>query len=84
MNRGIRKSKKGIVVSDRMNKTRVVLVEKITLHSKYKKYMKLRSKLYAHDENNESKIGDTVRLMETRPLSKTKRWRIVEILSRSD
>ena len=84
MNRGLRKQKKGVVVSDRMNKTRIVLIEKSTLHPKYKKYMRLRSKLYVHDENNESRMGDIVRVMETRPLSKTKRWRIVEILSRGE
>ena len=84
MNRGLRKQKRGMVVSDKMDKTRVVVIEKSTLHPQYKKYMKLRSKLYAHDENNESRVGDIVRLMETRPLSKTKRWRIVEILSRSE
>jgi small subunit ribosomal protein S17 len=84
MTRGMRKQKKGVVVSDRMDKTRVVVVEKTTLHPKYKKYMKLRSKLTAHDETNESKKGDWVRLMETRPLSKTKRWRIVEIISKKE
>ena len=84
MSRKLRKQKKGIAVSDKMDKTRVVLVEKITLHPKYKKYMKLRTKLYAHDEKNESKKGDLVRVMETRPLSKTKRWRIVEIISKSE
>ncbi|RKY97382.1 MAG: 30S ribosomal protein S17 [Candidatus Hydrothermota bacterium] len=82
--RGQRKERIGIVVSDKMDKTRVVLVERLTQHPKYKKYVRRRKKFYAHDENNESRTGDLVRIVETRPLSKLKRWRIVEILRRAE
>jgi small subunit ribosomal protein S17 len=81
--RGKRKSKVGIVTSDKMNKSRVITVERNVKHPLYKKYVKKSSKFMAHDENNESKIGDRVRIMETRPLSALKRWRIVEILERA-
>jgi len=82
--RGKRKEFVGVVVSDKMNKTRVVVVEKFFRHPKYKKEVKKRKKFYVHDENNESKVGDVVRIMETRPLSKLKRWRLVEIIRRSE
>ena len=83
MERGKRKSKVGIVTSDKMNKSRVITVERNVKHPMYKKYVKKSSKFMAHDENNESNVGDRVRIMETRPLSALKRWRIVEILERA-
>ncbi|MEO0295538.1 MAG: 30S ribosomal protein S17, partial [candidate division WOR-3 bacterium] len=73
----------GIVVSDKMDKTVVVLVERRVRHPLYKKEIKKRKKFYAHDEKNECKIGDKVKIMETRPLSKLKRWRVVEIIERA-
>lgn len=82
--RGQRKVRIGVVVSDRMDKTRVVMVERLTQHRQYKKYIRRRKKYYAHDENNETRIGDVVKIMETRPLSRLKRWRIVEILRRAE
>ncbi len=80
----MRKQRIGVVVSDKMNKTRVVLVERIKQHPKYKKYIKVRKKFYAHDENNETKVGDVVLIEETRPLSKLKRWYIKKIIRRSE
>ena len=82
--RGFRKERIGKVVSDKMNKTRVVVVERIVKHPLYKKYIKVRKKYYVHDEHNESREGDIVRIMETRPLSKLKRWRLVEILRKAE
>ncbi len=82
MERGIRKSRIGVVVSDKMDKTAVVAVERLVQHPVYKKFIKRTSKFKAHDEKNECKIGDKVRIVETRPLSKTKRWRVVEILEK--
>jgi small subunit ribosomal protein S17 len=73
----------GTVVSDAMDKTVVVRIEKRRRHPLYGKSMRRTSKLHAHDERNEAKVGDVVRLMETRPLSKTKRWRVVEIVERA-
>jgi len=73
----------GTVVSDKMNKTRVVQVRSGVRHDKYQKTVRVANKYKAHDENNESKIGDVVRLMETRRLSKDKRWVIMEIISRA-
>jgi len=81
--RNKRKERIGVVISDKMNKTRVVLVERFYIHPKYKKEVKARKKYYVHDENNECKVGDVVRIMETRPLSKLKRWRVVEIIKRA-
>ncbi len=81
--KGERKQRVGIVVSDKMDKTRVVMVETLVQHPRYKKYVKRRKKFYAHDENNESRVGDLVQIMETRPLSKLKRWRIVKILRKA-
>ena len=78
-----RKFLQGVVLSDKMNKTRVVQVQWTTKHSKYFKVMKAVSKYKAHDEKNESKEGDIVRLMETRPLSKDKRWIIREIIKKA-
>ena len=81
--RGERKSRTGVVVSDGMDKTVVVQVESRKPHRLYEKMVRRTSKLHAHDEANEAKVGDVVRLMETRPLSKTKRWRIVEIVEKA-
>lgn len=81
--RGERKVRQGTVVSDRMDKTIVVLVERRTTHPLYRKIVTRSEKLHAHDDTNECRIGDRVRVMETRPLSKTKRWRVVEVLERA-
>ena len=81
--RNLRKTRVGKVVSDKMDKTVVVAVEDHVKHPLYKKIVKRTYKLKAHDENNECKIGDTVRVMETRPLSKDKRWRLVEIMEKA-
>ncbi len=67
----------GVVVSDKMNKTRVVAVNRLKIHPRYKKYYKVTARFKAHDENNEYKIGDKVVIEETKPLSKEKRWRII-------
>ena len=81
--RNLRKTRTGKVVSDKMDKTIVVAVEDDVKHPLYKKIVKRTYKLKAHDENNECKIGDTVKVMETRPLSKDKRWRLVEIMEKA-
>ena len=81
--RGIRKTREGLVVSDKMDKTVVVAVEDRVKHSLYGKVIRRTSKLKAHDEQNACGVGDRVLLMETRPLSATKRWRIVEILEKA-
>ncbi|GAA3853991.1 30S ribosomal protein S17 [Tessaracoccus defluvii] len=81
--RSARKVLQGVVVSDKMDKTIVVLVEDRVKHPLYGKVMTKSSRLKAHDENNEAGIGDRVRVMETRPLSAQKRWRLVEILERA-
>jgi len=78
-----RKSVVGRVVSDSMNKTIAVSVERIFLHSMYKKTIKRTSKVYAHDEERQAHVGDLVRVMSTRPLSKMKRWRLVEIVEKA-
>jgi small subunit ribosomal protein S17 len=83
MERNLRKTKIGRVVSDKMDKTIVVAVETTVRHSLYKKTMKRTYKLKAHDEGNECGIGDRVKVMETRPLSKDKRWRLVEIVEKA-
>ena len=75
-----RKERRGVVVSDAMDKTVVVRVDILKPHPKYKKMMRRSIKLHAHDEDNQAKVGDTVRVVETRPLSKTKRWRVAEIV----
>lgn len=82
-NRGRRKTITGIVSSDKMDKSRVIVVERRVKHPLYKKYVKKTSKFMMHDENNESHVGDTVRIMETRPLSRRKRWRLVEIVEKA-
>ncbi|MCL8024205.1 30S ribosomal protein S17 [Nocardioides bruguierae] len=81
--RNSRKTREGIVVSDKMDKTVVVSVEDRVKHALYGKVMRRTSKLKAHDEANECGIGDRVLLMETRPLSATKRWRVVEVLEKA-
>ena len=81
--RNLRKTRTGKVVSDKMDKTIVVAVEDHVKHTLYKKIVKRTYKLKAHDENNECKVGDTVKVMETRPLSKDKRWRLVEIMEKA-
>ena len=78
-----RKTRVGRVVSDKMDKTCVIAIEDRVQHPIYKKIMKTTSKLKAHDENNECNIGDKVKVMETRPLSKDKRWRLVEIIEKA-
>ena len=78
-----RKTRVGKVVSDKMDKTVVVIVEDRVAHPVYKKIIKRTYKLKAHDENNECRIGDRVKVMETRPLSKDKRWRLVEIIEKA-
>lgn len=81
--RSLRKTRVGKVVSDKMDKTIVVAIETSVKHPLYKKIIKRTYKLKAHDENNECKIGDKVKVMETRPLSKDKRWRLVEIVEKA-
>ena len=81
--RNNRKTREGLVVSNKMDKTAVVAVVERVRHPKYGKFMMRTKKLYAHDEANDANIGDRVRVMETRPLSKSKRWRVVEILERA-
>ena len=83
MERNLRKTRTGKVVSNKMQKTIVVAVEDHVKHPLYNKIVKKTYKLKAHDENNECNIGDTVKVMETRPLSKDKRWRLVEIIERA-
>ena len=81
--RGLRKSRTGRVVSDKMDKTVVVEVRDATKHPTYRKIVRRSKRLKAHDETNSAALGDTVRIMETRPLSKTKRWRVVEIVEKA-
>ena len=83
MERNLRKTRTGKVVSDKMDKTVVVAIEDHVKHPLYGKIVKRTYKLKAHDEKNECGIGDTVKVMETRPLSKDKRWRLVEIMERA-
>ncbi len=81
--RGMRKERIGVVVSDKMDKTIVVAIRTRVKHPLYGKIMNRTTKLKAHDENNECGVGDTVRVMETRPLSKEKHWRLVEIIEKA-
>ncbi len=81
--RNLRKERIGVVTSNKMDKSIVIAVERKVKHPKYGKFVKKTSKFVAHDEKNECNIGDTVRIMETRPLSKTKNWRLVEIIERA-
>ncbi|HEY8393095.1 MAG TPA: 30S ribosomal protein S17 [Capillibacterium sp.] len=79
-----RKTRVGRVISDKMDKTVVVAVERLEQHPLYKKTVRRTTKFKAHDENNQCRIGDEVRIMETRPLSKEKRWRVVEIIKQAE
>jgi small subunit ribosomal protein S17 len=81
--RGLRKERMGVVVSDRMHKTVIVSVERTVMHPKYKKYLRRRTKVKAHDENNQSHVGDRVVIVECRPLSRDKRWRVTKIVERA-
>ncbi len=81
--RAFRKTRTGVVVSDKMDKTAVVAIETYIRHPLYKKTMRSTYKLKVHDENNECSVGDKVKVMETRPLSKEKRWRLVEIIQKA-
>lgn len=80
--RGKRKVMTGTVVSDKMQKTIVVSIERLVKHATYGKYVRRRNKFKVHDEKNEAKVGDVVRFMETRPLSKDKRWRLLDFVQR--
>jgi len=82
--RNERKVREGVVVSDKMDKTVVVMEEKMVLHPLYKKRVKNTRKYKAHDDNNACKVGDKVVIMETRPLAKTKNWRVVEIIEKAE
>ena len=81
--RNLRKERIGVVVSDKMDKTITVSVERKVKHPMYGKFVKMTKKFHAHDEKNDCGIGDTVRIMETRPLSKSKNWRLVDILEKA-
>jgi len=81
--RNLRKERVGVIVSDKMDKSIIVAVERKVKHPMYGKFVKKTSKFVAHDEKNECHVGDTVKIEETRPLSKTKNWRLVEILERA-
>ena len=81
--RNLRKERIGVVTSDKMQKSIVVSVERKVKHPKYGKFVKKTTRFVAHDENNDCNIGDTVKIMETRPLSKSKNWRLVEIIERA-
>jgi small subunit ribosomal protein S17 len=81
--RSLRKERIGVVTSDKMNKSVVVMVERRVMHPKYGKFVKRSSTFMAHDEKGEAHVGDTVRISETRPVSKLKRWRVVEIMERA-
>ena len=83
LERNLRKTRIGVVTSNRMEKTITVAVERKVKHPIYGKFVKKTTKFHAHDEKNECAIGDTVRIMETRPLSKTKRWRLVEVVEKA-
>ena len=82
--RGLRKERTGVVTSDKMDKTIVVTVERLARHKRYKKVIKISKKYYAHDENGTAKVGDEVLITETRPTSKLKRWRLVEVLKSAE
>jgi small subunit ribosomal protein S17 len=82
--RGLTKQRSGLVVSDRMQKTVVVTVERTVMHPKYKKFLRRRTKLKAHDEQNQCHVGDRVLIVECRPLSRDKRWRVSKILERAE
>ncbi len=81
--RNLRRTITGTVTSNKMEKSITVAVERKIMHTKYGKYLKKTKKYHAHDETNDAKIGDTVKIMETRPLSKLKRWRLVDVIERA-
>ena len=81
--RGKRRVEVGVVTSDKMNKTRRVEIPRLVKHARYGKYIKRRTICHIHDEANESRLGDTVEIMETRPLSKTKHWRLVRVVTKA-
>ncbi len=81
--RALRKTRIGVVVSDKMDKTITVAIERRIQHAIYKKYFKKTKKFHVHDAKEEAHVGDVVKIMETRPLSKTKRWRLVQILEKA-
>ncbi len=81
--RGLRKTRVGIVVGDKMDKTITIAIERKVPHPIYRKYFKKTTKLMAHDEKSECRVGDKVKIMETRPLSKSKRWRLIEIVEKA-
>jgi small subunit ribosomal protein S17 len=80
--RNLRKTRSGVVTSNKMDKTITVAIERKVKHPLYGKFVKKTSKFHAHDEKNECSIGDTVKIMETRPISKLKRWRLVEVIEK--
>ena len=84
MNRGKARVREGVVVSDKMDKTVVVAVDRLVRHPRYKKYVRRRAHYKAHDESNRCAVGDRVVISETRPLSKDKRWRIVQVLEKAE
>jgi small subunit ribosomal protein S17 len=81
--RGLQKTQTGVVISDKMDKSVVVQVDRLVRHPMYKKYVRRRAKYVAHDETNSCKVGDRVLIRETRPFSKTKRWRVSEVLEKA-
>jgi small subunit ribosomal protein S17 len=81
--RGQRRTAVGVVTSDKMNKTRRVEIPRLVKHARYGKYIRRRTICHVHDERNESRLGDTVEIMETRPLSKTKHWRLVRVVTKA-
>ncbi|NOX16922.1 MAG: 30S ribosomal protein S17 [Chlorobi bacterium] len=81
--RNLRKARVGVVVKNKMDKSILVAIERKVAHPLYKKYFKKTTKLMAHDENNECRIGDVVKIMETRPLSKNKKWRLLEVVEKA-
>jgi small subunit ribosomal protein S17 len=81
--RKVRKMRTGVVVSDGRDKTITVEVSDVVRHARYSKTVRRRKRLHVHDEENDARMGDTVRVMETRPLSKTKRWRVIEVVERA-
>jgi small subunit ribosomal protein S17 len=83
VSRRIRKVREGVVVSDRMQKSVVVSIQRTVMHPKYKKYLRRRTKVKAHDERNECRVGDRVVIVESRPLSREKRWRVSKIIERA-
>jgi len=82
--RGLRRKMVGTVVGNSNDKTALVMVERLTKHRTYKKYLRRRAKYMAHDANNDCQLGDRVRIVESRPISKNKRWRVTEIITRSE